>query len=535
MRNIDHAVSIVVGVTAHRSIRPQDRDALRGAVKQELEKLRALCPNSCLVLLCSLAEGGDQLCADAAEELGIPLIAVLPTQAEIYEKDFSPEALARFRHHCARAEQVLVTPCTEALPVDIDRRDYQFRQAGIYVSSHCHVLLALWDGGPGTAAACGTAEAVDFALRGSYRPLSGVCLRAGSNVEVIHIFTPRGEHTEEAAGTVHLLGDREAVLDILRKTDDLNALLPTAGTEFDSQLPEDAFDDPVLARMEGLGRAAGKLSMSYAESYRRVLALLAVASALLTFAFLMYDEAQATWMILVCGLMLLGAWLCQRYASRSDCHRRYLEFRALAECLRVQSFLRYAGSGIRTAELLSWTQQAETAWILDALCVMEIGRPPSGAHDIRECWVEDQRRYHESAGERSRRALESSGRIVSFAMILSIALYLAAVLFELLSGGLIFRPSVPVADVEFYRTLLKILLGSISAVTLFVANYYGRLSLPRTLSDHGKMERFYAAVSERLLRDGQSEELLEVLAREELIENGNWSSYQRDNKPELGI
>ena len=120
-------------------------------------------------------------------------------------------------------------------------------------------------------------------------------------------------------------------------------------------------------------------------------------------------------------------------------------------------------------------------------------------------------------------------------MILSIALYLAAVLFELLSGGLIFRPSVPVVDVEFYRTLLKILLGSISAVTLFVANYYGRLSLPRTLSDHGKMERFYAAVSERLLRDGQSEELLEVLAREELIENGNWSSYQRDNKPELGI
>ena len=42
MRNIDHAVPIVVGVTAHRSIRPQDRDALRGAVKQELEKLRAL-------------------------------------------------------------------------------------------------------------------------------------------------------------------------------------------------------------------------------------------------------------------------------------------------------------------------------------------------------------------------------------------------------------------------------------------------------------------------------------------------------------
>ena len=535
MRNVDHAIPIVVGVTAHRSIRPEDREALRSAVKQELEKLRALCPHSRLVLLCSLAEGGDQLCADAAEELGLPLIAVLPTQAEIYEKDFSPEALARFRHHCARAEQVLVSPCTEAPPADLDRRDYLFRQAGIYVASHCHILLALWDGGPGTAAACGTSEAVDFALRGSYRPLSGVCLRAGSNAEVIHIFTPRGERTEEAAGTVRVLGEHESVLRILQRTDDLNALLPEAGAVFESQLPEDAFADPVLARMEGLGRAAGKLSMSYAEIYRRVLALLAVASALLTLAFLMYDEAQAVWMILVCGFMLLGAWFCQRYASRSDCHRRYLEFRALAECLRVQSFLRYAGSGVRAAELLSWTQQEETAWILDALCVMEIGEPPRAVHDIRVCWAEDQRQYHRSAGERSNRSLDRSERIVRFAMILSVALYLAAVLFELLCGGLIFRPSVTVADVEPVRTLLKLLLGSISAVTLFVANYYGRLSLPRILSDHRKMERFYAAISERLLRDGQSEELLEVLAREELIENGNWSSYQRDNKPEFGL
>ena len=535
MRNIDHAIPIVVGVTAHRAIRKEDRAALSAAVRAELEKLRALCPHSRLVLLCSLAEGGDQLCADAAEELGLDLIAVLPTQREIYEKDFSPEALARFSHHCARAERVLVTPYTEAVPEAGADRDFGFRQAGIYVSSHCHVLLALWDGGPGTAAACGTSEAVDFALRGSYRPRSGVCLRSGSNVEVIHIFTPRGERTGEPAGSVRILGNTGAVLDILRKTDDLNAKLPEAGTEFDSGLPEGAFGDPLLARMEGLGRAAGKLSMSYAEIYRRVLALLAVASALLTFSFLLYDEAQATGLILACGLMLLGAWFCQRYAARSDCHRRYIEFRALAECLRVQSYLRYAGSGVRAAELLSWTQQEETAWIMDALCVMEIGEPPTETHDIRSCWVEDQRLYHRSAGERSQHSLDSSERVVRFALILSIALYLAAVLFELLSGGLIFHPVCPVADVEFYRTLLKLLLGSISAVTLFIANYYGRLSLPRILSDHRKMERFYAAMSERLLRDGQSEELLEVLAREELIENGNWSSYQRDNTPDLSI
>ena len=66
-------------------------------------------------------------------------------------------------------------------------------------------------GGPGTDAACGTAEAVDFALHGSYYPASGVSLRSGSNEAVIHVFTPRGARTDEPAGTIHVLGDADHV------------------------------------------------------------------------------------------------------------------------------------------------------------------------------------------------------------------------------------------------------------------------------------------------------------------------------------
>ena len=118
---------------------------------------------------------------------------------------------------------------------------------------------------------------------------------------------------------------------------------------------------------------------------------------------------------------------------------------------------------------------------------------------------------------------------------MSVSLYIAAVGFELLCGGLMFRPTVSVPDVEIWRTVLKILLGIISALTLFVANYYGHLSLPRTLSDHKKMERFYTEMTERLAREGESEALLTELAREELIENGNWCSYQRDNTPDFSL
>ena len=535
MRTEDNRIPVVIGVTGHRKMRERDTEAIARSVESELRKLQAACPHSPLVMLSSLAEGGDLLCAEIAGELGVPLIAALPRPLEDYEADFSEEGKERLARQCGRAEQVFVAPYTERVTPEGVTRDFQFRQAGIYVVSHSHVLLALWDGGPGTEAACGTAECVDFALNGTYAPGCGVALRSGSNEAVIHVVTPRADDCVEEAGTVHILGRKDFMLDVLRKTDDFNQHAGKLPPDAESRLPTDAADDPELQRMEAIGRSAGQLSRFYAKRYRRVLGLLAVASALLTFAFLMYDNLQIIWMILACGLMLAMAWLCQRYAARSDCHRRYIEYRALSECLRVQTYLRYAGSRTQAADLMTWTQQEETAWIMDALCAMNVGGPPETGHEIRACWVEAQREYHRKAAGRSLRNLWVSERIVSLALILSIALYLLAVVFELLFGGLTAEPVIRLADADSYRTVLKILLGTISAVTLFVANYYGRLSLPRTLSDHRKMEHFYSRLSAQLERRGQQEELLEVLAREELIENGNWCSYQRDNKPDMSI
>ena len=120
------------------------------------------------------------------------------------------------------------------------------------------------------------------------------------------------------------------------------------------------------------------------------------------------------------------------------------------------------------------------------------------------------------------------------ALWISILLYLSALLFEILCG-LFGKGILPPFDADPYRTLLKILLGSVSAAALFISNYYGKLSLSRKHSDHEKMERFFRHMEERLKRQGQSEALLLVLAREELSENGNWCSYQRDNTPDFSI
>ena len=113
-----------------------------------------------------------------------------------------------------------------------------------------------------------------------------------------------------------------------------------------------------------------------------------------------------------------------------------------------------------------------------------------------------------------------------------------AIIFQLAAAAIIniiYHALLTLNDPEDGRTLLKIVLGTLSAGTLFMANYYGKMSLRRVTADHEKMVKFYDKAAEQLGRCGQSEHILEALAREELAENGNWCSFQRDNAPELNL
>ena len=101
------------------------------------------------------------------------------------------------------------------------------------------------------------------------------------------------------------------------------------------------------------------------------------------------------------------------------------------------------------------------AWVLAALCALAVGPAAERAHDIRACWVEQQRSYHQRALSPVGRDLRLSERTVRTAMLCSVALYLAAVLFEMLFGGMLWAAPFPVADSEWYRTVLKIAMGSL--------------------------------------------------------------------------
>src|SRR5271166_2486060 len=142
---------IVVGVTGHRDIAPEARDAVRAAVHAVLGGLTAEF-GTVLHVMTVLADGADQLVADEAEKLDLKTIAVSPMPIATYRATVvNSDGLD---HHWDRAVLKLELPelCN---PADAGQKELHHEQLGALLSHRCHLLLALWDGLPAAATQAG--------------------------------------------------------------------------------------------------------------------------------------------------------------------------------------------------------------------------------------------------------------------------------------------------------------------------------------------------------------------------------------------
>ena len=104
---------LVVGVTGHRDLVPDDAPRIIERVRALFTELAERYNHTPLVLMSSLAEGADRLVARAALECGVDLYAVLPMSAEAYEHDFeSEESRVEFRELMRRSSGATVVGTT---------------------------------------------------------------------------------------------------------------------------------------------------------------------------------------------------------------------------------------------------------------------------------------------------------------------------------------------------------------------------------------------------------------------------------------
>ena len=289
-------------------------------------------------------------------------------------------------------------------------------------------------------------------------------------------------------------------------------------------------EEKSLREIDELYGAADVLSIRNAEKHRRILLLMSFAGTLLTLSFLLYDEAELYGLILACGVLILCLVLIRRVSDRLDCHRKYLQYRVLAECLRVEYFLCLAAVKTKVTEILPWSLREGIPWIAEVLGELP-AEEVTEKRPIKDCWVADQKKYHEEALAKAERKAKRDSVVSKAVLIVTIASYLAALAFE----GLVLFKGTGALNADIVRAVLKIVLGTMSAVTLFFGSFYGKMSLSNVIEDHKRMISLYETALERIRTEGESEELIRFLAREYLNENSAWYAYQSKNTPDIVI
>ena len=527
-------IPLVIGVSGHRD--PLETEAIRAAVRAQIESIKRQCPHTELVMLSSLAAGGDQICAETALEMGLTLYAPLPRAHESYREDFAGADLARFDALLKRAEKAFAV-------ADLPSKEAGYREAGLYVARHSHVLLALWDGHPGTPDGCGTAEAVGFMLGDAFRRPDGV---------VIHVHTPRASRQSEGiAGEVTLMEEQEGAFQrLLYETDRFNA-----GAEEYSGAGEKLIDARILdalpsetARLHSVYESANALSLRNRDQYLKCMRAMAWFSVGLVLAFLLYDEMEGNLFLFAYAILGLFAWWTLRRSKYRGYHEKYITYRALAEDLRVQFYMLLSGLKDQAADYLTWSQKCEEGWISAAMRALMIDARPfqADAEKVQQAWIDSQLKYHESKRVPTWKKIRVNDRVANWTMKTAIAAFIVIVVLEFFFKGVITLPILkeglpglflphPGQEIML-RGFIKVLLGVSSAVSLFAAKYYGKLSLKQKRGDHEKMALLLRTAKMRLEENGaDKEQILRELAREELTENGVWLSYCKDNAPDISL
>jgi hypothetical protein len=370
-------VPLVVGVTGHRNLVAAEVDALRKRVRGLLTQLRHDFPNLPLVVLSSLAEGGDQLVAREALSCGARLVAPLPLPADAYARDFSDDGVrAEFADLCAHADvlqlPVMADSTAEAVAVPGQARDRQYAQAGVFVASHSHVLLALWDGRESPLLG-GSAQVVRYALEGVMPGL--VEARAGGFAGlgaideslVFHVACSRRENDGGVLPPAAPLQPGQARWLSQKHAGEAEGAMPPGFRRMFARMQQferdrhdraaaihaNALASAADARagdevLDGLLGVADTLAMHYQKRVLLTMRGLHVLAALTGVAFLLYSDlatgsAAQYWAIYGFFTLFAAGGVLAWIARRRDWHRKYVDYRALAEGLRVQRWWRRAG------------------------------------------------------------------------------------------------------------------------------------------------------------------------------------------------
>lgn len=401
------AIPLVVAVTGHRDLVEAEVPQIRQRVQDLLKSLAAQYPDRRLRVMSPLAEGADQLVAEVALDLGIELTVPLPMPRHLYLQDFkTPDARAQFESLCDRATEVFELPLArgntvEKISTPGPARNREYAQVGVFQCAHCHILLAIWDGKV-TADLGGTGQVVKFhhddVMPGyTTRTMATQQMLVDDESDLVyHIVCSRdrpdgapGEgltpldafwftkdrenpRSQEIPAQHQLIFERsgEFSRDAVQHAEEIQAnKYPLYSDEQRERLP------PGVDDINDLFCIADWLAICYQKKVLLTLRMTHLLAFLMGLMFILYNDLDAWPYFMLAFLMFfaLSAGI-QQAAGRRGWHRKYLDYRTLAEGLRVQFYWAVAGIGSENESKFAHdnflqTQDPELGWIRNVMRV----------------------------------------------------------------------------------------------------------------------------------------------------------------------
>ena len=295
---------------------------------------------------------------------------------------------------------------------------------------------------------------------------------------------------------------------------------------------EEDISDPTLIEIDELYGAADVLSMKHADRHHEKIRNISLIAPLIVFFFLLYEAAAQHWLIFVVTALIILLYFVYRQPNKENAHEKYLEYRVLAEALRIQYFISKAGIKKKVIEILPWFTEIRIPLVKNVLSELS-STETDKKEPILDCWIRDQMKYHDNAHKRALKQLEKNELYEKISLIATIIFYIIALIFEI---TMILYAPFEVETAHWVRAGLKIGVGTATAITIFLSNYYGKMSLSSKVEEHLRMYWLYQKV-ETKIRQTKEEDEDEIiyLAEQCLIENASWYSHQKKNTPDFAV
>ena len=560
-----YSVPLVVAVTGHRDLVPAEVPAIRERVRTFLEDLRSQSPDRDILLMSPLAEGADRLAAEEALALGLPLTVLLPMPRDQYVADFaSAESRAHFDSLCAAATDVFELPLTPGNTIALiegqgANRSRQYAQTGVFLSAHCHILLALWDGNESDSLG-GTAQVVRFhqddvmpgyttSVATSRLALTDdesdlvyhiVCSRSRPGCEPVPGLRPlecwwytrdeRAPRTRELPERYRVIFERtnEFNLDMRRHVAAIAAggypLLDSARV---AELPSGLKD------IDEIFTAADWLAIHYQRLTVWTIRASHVFVFLIGVTYVSYTDVVADRLLLFVLLaQMLVAGALGYVATRGEWHRKYLDYRTLAEGLRVQFY--WAAAGVRSGNASKFShdnflqmQDPDLGWIRNVMrvtgteCDVEADESRTGLDLALRDWIGDDRQgqlgyFRRKTAERLAKS-HATERLSNFGLWASAAT-LALLLF--VSSDVL----------ESFRANLVFAVGCVLLMIGVRQSYAKATGESEIIKQYEFMIRIFGNARRRLDQassDGDQRRILKVLGDSALEEHAEWILMHR--------